>query len=267
MYVIEPLYEGDISTDSEYENGEPLSLVYELDECWSGNLLLCGTDVFIAGGSLLEALRSGEYSGFSLKAAKVVYGGDSSLPDFMQLVLEESLKINRCEYSPSADKDIYKTGSAGELAVSDRLFEIIKGCMNEKTFTYHEIYTKVESTQAADSADRTYRYVIVTACGHPFDLIPGDIKRKAKKRDGCYLVKLPEETEIAAPYLECLRRFDIDAYRYMGIWDPYFLTVSSNDRQSAVNVIDAIHDRKFFVGDFENGFREWDEFKKYIQPE
>lgn len=264
MYVIEPLYEGDISPDSEYENGKPDRLVYELDETWSGSLLLAGTDVFIVGGRLLTALQSGEYSGFSLKAAQVLYEGDTPLPEFMQLIPRETLKVNRSEYSPPADRDIYITGSVGEVAVSDRLFEVIKGCMNERVFIFHEIYPKAEKPQTGSGK---YKYIIVTACSHPFDLIPGEMKKKARKNGGSYRVKLPEEVEIAAPYLECLRLFDVDVHGYMDIPEPYFLTVTGNDRQSVINVIEAMHDRKFFVGDFEKGFKEWDEFKEAIQAE
>lgn len=60
MYIINPLYAGDVSIDSDYENGNVTHLVYELDEIWNGDLLIAGTDVLAVGGELLCLLKSGD---------------------------------------------------------------------------------------------------------------------------------------------------------------------------------------------------------------
>ena len=58
MHIIEPLYAGDVSIDSDYENGKVTHLVYELDESWNGDLLVAGTDAFAVGGELLDLFKS-----------------------------------------------------------------------------------------------------------------------------------------------------------------------------------------------------------------
>ena len=77
MYIINPLYAGDVSIDSDYENGNVTHLVYELDEIWNGDLLIAGTDVLAVGGELLCLLKSGDFKGFALKNMDIVISTDN----------------------------------------------------------------------------------------------------------------------------------------------------------------------------------------------
>ena len=260
MYIIEPLYAGDVSIDSEYENGKITHLAYELDEGWNGDLLIAGTEVFAVGGELLCLLKSGVFKGFTLKNMEMRYEGDKSLPDFMQLVPLELLKIKRGEYDPKACNDIYFTDSVGQLAVSDAIFEKIKLHMDKRTFEAHEIFPMAEK----DTVKKfTYEYVIVTPRSTPFDLVPPEIRKVSRRKNGAYIVKgFSEDVYISAPYLDCLRQFDIDKHRYMDIFEPYFLTVNGNDKESVLSVIKQLTPKSFFVGNFDSGFAKCDVFSE-----
>lgn len=260
MFVIEPLYAGDISIDSTYENGKVTHLVYELDDLWNGDLLIAGTDVFAVGGNLLDLLRTNEFTGFTLKEMDIIYNGIKPLPDFMQIIPEDVLKVNRGEYTAKTCKDIYLTQNVGEIAVSDRLFEKIELYMTPNTFTAHEINPKIRK-QTTDEKFK-YEYVIITACSTPFDLLPYDIKKGASKKGGTYIIKnFGENVYVSAPYLDCLKQFDIDIHGYMNIYDPYFLTVKGNDKESVIEIINTMCTRGFFVGEsFNECFLECHEF-------
>ena len=65
-YLISPLYQGDISVESTFENGKVTKLVYELDEMWNGDRLICGTDEFICEKSLADKLMENNITGFSV---------------------------------------------------------------------------------------------------------------------------------------------------------------------------------------------------------
>ena len=260
MHIIEPLYAGDVSIDSDYENGEVTHLVYELDETWNGDLLIAGTDVFAVGGELLGFLRSGVFKGFALKDMEIRYEGEGkkSLPEFMQLVPDETLKITRGEYDPKFSSDIYLTGSVGELAVSDLLFEKIASYMDKRTFKSREIFAKAAKNM---SEEFKYEYVIVTPRSTPFDLVPQEMRKASRRKNGAYVIKgISDKVYISAPYLECLKQFDIDKYKYMDIPEPYFLMVSGNDKKSVLDLIKKLGPQSFFVGNFDTGFVKSDTF-------
>lgn len=258
MYIIAPLYAGDVSVDSNYENGEVTHLVYELDEMWNGDLLIAGTDIFAVGGELLNLFKSGVFKGFILKDMEISYEGDKPLPDFMQLVPCETLKITREEYDPKACNDVYLTKSVGEIAVSDMLFEKIKAYMDKRTLEAHEIFAAAEKGVRKKFI---YEYVIVTPRSTPFDLIPAEIRKASRRKNGAYVIKgISEDVYVSAPYLDCLRQFDIDKHKYMDIFEPYFLMVNGNDRESVLNVIKQLTPQSFFVGNFDVGFVKNDDF-------
>lgn len=247
MYIIQPLYQGDISIDSEYENGKITRLVYELDETWNGDNVLAGTDCFIVCGEVLSAIKSGGFKGFELKDMEVIYEGDN-VPHMMQIIPDKVLSVKRDEYSEQADYDVYSTENVGELAVSGRLFDIIKEHMKENTFEFHEIYY----TRKCGEQDEKfmYEYFIVTACSKPFELIPFQMKKKAVFKNGTYIVKEKTgEVHISAPYLECMSNFDIDIHGYMNIWEPYFLAVRGNDKNAVRDVIRKMCTRNFYVAE------------------
>lgn len=258
MYIIEPLYAGDVSTDSEYGDGTITHLIYELDKGWNGDLLIAGTDVFAVGGELLCLLKSGVFKGFTLKNMEMRYEGDNPLPDFMQLVPLELLKIKRGEYDSKACDDIYFTDSVGQLSVSDALFEKIKLYMDKRTFEAHEIFPMAEKCIGEKF---TYEYIIVTPRSTPFDLVPPEIRKVSRRKNGSYIVKgFSEDVYISAPYLECLRQFDIDKHRYMDIFEPYFLMVRGNNKEAVLNAIKQLTPQSFFVGNFDSGFVKCDAF-------
>lgn len=258
MHIIEPLYAGDVSIDSDYENGEVTHLVYELDESWNGDLLVAGTDTFAVGGELLDLFKSGIFKGSALKDMEIRYEGNKPIPDFMQLVPDETLKITRGEYDPKSNNDIYLTGSVGELAVSDTLFEKIASYMDKRTFKSREIFAKSEKNV---SEKFKYEYVIVTPRSTPFDLVPQEMRKASRRKNGAYVVKgISDKVYISAPYLECLKQFDIDKYKYMDIFEPYFLMVSGNEKESVLSVIKELGPQSFFVGNFDTGFVRSDAF-------
>lgn len=258
MYIIDPLYAGDVSIDSDYQNGEITHLVYELDEMWNGDLLIAGTDIFVVGGELLCLLQSGAFKGFTLKNMDMRYEGEKSLANFMQLVPQEILKLKRGEYDPKACNDVYLTNSVGEIAVSDTLFEKIKLYMDKRTFEAHEIFPISEK----DVSEKfKYEYVIVTPRSTPFDLVPSEIRKASRRKNGAYIVKEnSENVYISAPYLDCLRQFDIDKHGYMDIYDPYFLMVKGNDNESVLSVIKQLTPQSFFIGNFDIGFVKCKDF-------
>lgn len=258
MYIVDPLYAGDVSVDSDYQNGEITHLVYELDETWNGDLLIAGTDVFAVGGELLCLLQSGAFKGFTLKNMDMRYEGEKSLPDFMQLVPQKMLKIKRGEYDPKACNDVYLTNSVGEIAVSDPLFEKIKLYMDKCTFETHEIFPMSENGVGEKFK---YEYVIVTPRSTPFDLVPSEIRKASRRKNGVYIVKEnSEDVYISAPYLDCLKKFDIDKHKYMNILEPYFLMVKGNDKKSVLSIIKKLGPQRFFVGDFNSKFVQSDVF-------
>ncbi|MDE6592967.1 MAG: hypothetical protein K2K57_07890 [Oscillospiraceae bacterium] len=258
MYIINPLYAGDISPDSKYENGKITHLVYGLDETWNGDLLIAGTDVFAVGGELLRLLRAGSFKGFELKKMEIRYDGERSLPEFMQLVPLEKLKITRGEYDPTAHNDIYFTDSVGQLAVSDLLFEKTEPHMDKRTFGAEEIFPMDEKTSAEKFE---YEYVIVTP-SNPFNLLPAEMRRAARRKNGEYIIK---GVHFSAPYLECLRCFDIDKHGYMDIYEPYFLAVKGNNREAVLEALKGLIPQSFFIGNFENGFVKCGEFYRNFE--
>lgn len=246
MYIIEPLYAGDISAESIFTEHEIVHLVYELDEIWNGDMLIAGTDVFIVGGELLSIMKSDHFKGFTLRETNILYEGSKSLPDFMQLLPEETLKVIRNEYTVKTDNDIYITQNAGEIAVSDRLFESISKYMDKRNFKFHEIYFTDRKTKSTEKYN--YEYVIITACSTPMELLPSDIKKRSRLKNGTYIIKEEKENVyVSAPYLECLRQFDIDVHGYMNIYEPYFLTVKGNDEKSVKAVIKSMCSRNFYI--------------------
>ncbi len=245
MYIIKPLYAGDISPDSEFDGGKITKLVYLLDDSWNGDLLLAGTNVFAAGGELLEQLKVGGYKGLFFKPMSMEYNGTRQLPQFMQLEIDRKIRVRNNKYKSSDECDIALTPNVGELAVSDALFGIIEKHMNESTFSFCEI---MPESNADSRQSYEHEYIIVTSASDPFSLVPRDMKKSAKRRNGGYYVKAPMEVEIMAPYLQCLREFDIDIHGYMNIFDPYFLTIKSNDKSSAMTVITELCSRNFYVG-------------------
>lgn len=260
MYIIDPLYAGDVSIDSDYENGEITHLVYELDEMWNGDLLIAGTDIFIVGGELLNLLKSNAFLGFALKDMEIRYEGNKPLPDFMQLVPYETLKITRGEYDPKFCNDIYLTKSVGEIAVSNTLFENISLYMDKRTFEFYEIFAAAEKNL---SEEFRYEYVVVTPQSSPFDLVPPEIRKVSRRKNGAYIIKgISDDVYISAPYLDCLKQFDIDKHKYMNIFEPYFLKVKGNDNESVLSVIKELGPQSFFVGNFDTGFVKSDVFSK-----
>lgn len=258
MYIINPLYAGDVSIDSDYENGNVTHLVYELDEIWNGDLLIAGTDVLAVGGELLCLLKSGDFKGFALKNMDMRYEGEKILPDFMQLVPQEMLKINRGEYDSKACSDVYLTKNVGEIAVSDTLFEKIKLYMDKRTFDAHEIFPMSEK---GVSEKFKYEYVIVTPQSTPFNLVPSEIRKSSRRKNGAYIVKgISENVYISAPYLDCLRQFDIDKHGYMDIYEPYFLMIKGNDNDSVLSIIKQLIPQSFFIGNFDTGFVKCKDF-------
>lgn len=246
MYVIEPLYNGDISIESTFEGSTITHLVYELDETWNGDMLMAGTDVFVVGGELLDILRSNHFKGFALRDMEVIYEGECQLPEFMQLIPEKTLKVIHSEYKTAADNDIYLTQNIGEIAVSDSLFGVIQRYMNNETFEFHQIFFKDNTDTSVETYN--YEYVVITACSTPFDLLPLDIKKHSILKNGTYTIKhQAERVYVSAPYLECLRQFDIDVHGYMNIHDPYFLVVKSNNKSAALAIIKSMCSRNFYI--------------------
>lgn len=269
MYLIDPLYAGDISPDSTYENGKLIHLVYELDETWNGDLLIAGTDIFAVGGELLDLLKSDVFKGFTLKSMEIRYEGDRTLPEFMQLIPKETLKIVRGEFDENASNDIYLTDNVGQLAVSGGLLKKIEPYMDKRTFKADEIFPMSKKTKEEKFA---YEYVIVTPSS-PFNLVPGEMRKSARRKNGTYIVKgVSGNVFISAPYLECLRQFDIDKHGYMDILEPYFLAVRGNDKKSVLGVIKNLVPQSFFIGEYPTafsdsaGFVKCDVFYKRICP-
>lgn len=248
MYIIEPLYQGDISIDSTFEDGEITHLVYELDEVWNGDELIAGTNVFAVGGELADLFKSDMFKGFTLRNMEVLYEGTMTLPGFIQLVPDEILNVVHGEYNEHIDKDIYLTKNVGELVVSDILFENIKKHMNKSSFKSHEIFYNEGNKK--DSEKFNYEYIIITACSTPFDLLPSEIKKNSTFRNGTFIVKEGDKNVyISAPYLECLKKFDIDIHGYMNCYEPYFLTVKGNDKQSVLSIIKCMCSRNFYIAE------------------
>lgn len=246
MFVIEPLYAGDISVDSIYENGEISHLVYELDELWNGDQLVAGTDVFAVGGELLDILRADNFKGYTLRNMDMLYEGRAALPDFMQLIPQETLNLKHGEYAVQADNDVYLASNVGEIAVSDRLYEIIKKYMNADTFKSHEIFLK--ETKGKPSGKFEYEYIIITANSTPFELLPYEMRKRSKMKNGEYKVSAENgEVYISAPYIECLKNFDIDVHEYMNIWDPYFLVVKGNEKASVIEAVKSMSLQKCYI--------------------
>ena len=78
-----------------------------------------------------------------------------------------------------------------------------------------------------------------------------DALQKLGYEDGSYQlvesVEVPNFQNILNKELT-VKEFDIDIHGYMNIFDPYFLTIKSNDKSSAMTVITELCSRNFYVG-------------------
>lgn len=130
-YLISPLYQGDISVESTFENGKVTKLVYELDEMWNGDKLICGTDEFICEKALADELAENNITGFSVSDMTVTYDGNTDIPEFKRMLITGSIDIKSDTYK-NATADICITKNVGELAISERALQII-GMLPTKT--------------------------------------------------------------------------------------------------------------------------------------
>ncbi len=130
-YLVSPLYEGDISIESTFENGRVTELVYELDEMWNGDKLICGTDEFICEKSLADELAENNITGFSVSDMTVIYDGSAAIPEFKRMSITGCIDIKSGTYK-NATADICITKNVGELAISERALRII-GMVPTKT--------------------------------------------------------------------------------------------------------------------------------------
>lgn len=130
-YLVSPLYEGDISVESTFENGKAVKLIYELDEMWNGDRLICGTDEFICEKSLVDELAENNITGFSVSDMTVIYDGSTAIPEFKRMSITGCIDIKSGTYK-NATADICITKNVGELAISERALQII-GILPAKT--------------------------------------------------------------------------------------------------------------------------------------
>jgi len=171
-YLISPLYQGDISVESTFENGKVTKLVYELDEMWNGDKLICGTDEFICEKSLADKLMENNITGFSVLDMTVIYDGNLDIPELKRMSITGCIDIKSGTYK-NATADICITKNVGELAISERALQII-GMLPTKTLvpykkekqytlylktplTYEEITENLSDGLAVSSEGDTYK--------------------------------------------------------------------------------------------------------------
>ena len=149
-YLISPLYQGDISVESTFENGKVTKLVYELDEMWNGDKLICGTDEFICEKSLADELVENNITGFSVSDMTVICDRSTDIPEFKRMSILGCIDVKSGTYR-NATADICITKNVGELAISERALQII-GMLPTKTLVPYKkekqytLYLKIPLT-------------------------------------------------------------------------------------------------------------------------
>ena len=156
-YLINPLYQGDISLDSTFENGLVKHLVFELDDIWNGDALICGTDEFICEKSLADTLFENQITGFSVSDMDVIYNGTLPAPQMKRMEITGTIEIKRKTYS-NATADICCTKKAGELAVSERAYKFINMPSSQKIskktiLSEYVFYVETKKTVVINEAD------------------------------------------------------------------------------------------------------------------
>ncbi|MGN1102222.1 MAG: hypothetical protein ACI4RG_08525 [Huintestinicola sp.] len=136
-YIIMPLYQGDISLESVFENVKVSDLVFELDDGWNGDPLICGTDEFLCEKSLSDKLLANGITGFEISDMTTIYSGDQVCPELKRMKITGEIGIKRNMYT-NATADICNTKNVGELAVSQRALEIIQMPVSKELPKYIE---------------------------------------------------------------------------------------------------------------------------------
>ena len=136
-YIIKPLYQGDISLESVFENGKVSDLVFELDDGWNGDPLICGTDEFLCEKTLSDKLLASGITGFEISDMTTIYSGDQVCPQLKRMKVTGDIALKRNMYT-NATADICITKNVGELAVSQRALEIIQMPVSKELPKYIE---------------------------------------------------------------------------------------------------------------------------------
>lgn len=195
-YIIKPLYQGDISLESVFENGKVSDLVFELDEGWNGDPLICGTDEFLCEKSLSDKLLASGITGFEISDMTTICSGDKVCPELKRMKITGEIGIKRNMYT-NATADICITKNVGELAVSKRALELIQMPVSKELPQY------VKKSE--------YTYFINTLCS--FEKITEDLpegvsvseaaEAENKSNTHTYIVSGENEMKILL-FLSCL---------------------------------------------------------------